>query len=385
MAAKKKQYSSGGFTIPKWKEINPDVKSAEVNGTKIDFKRKLNDALFYLHIELEQKQLAQAFQTYMLNFHDKAEVAMLKRVSEIKQAAAGKYAYIVNKGGALTQELVDRLEQEYQTLIAEANTLVEVQEVKKEEKPKAPVISIQERMRQQVEELCGEWEGFFDDMLAGEKSVKVFDPHRDMKVYNGGVVKPAHAKIIKDMYAQQYEEALEIVEWKDAEIKEAYNFLTTAKQRKEVLEFVEKINTACDTFISTGKAQRKTRVKKAPSKEKLVAKLKFKESEASIGLASINPIELIGAQQLWVYNSKTRKLGCYYADSMTGPITVKGTSLIGFDTAKSVQKTVRKPDVLKGANKLARTKFDKLFDDIKTTDSKMNGRLNEHTILVKVF
>ena len=142
---------------------------------------------------------------------------------------------------------------------------------------------------------------------------------------------------------------------------------------------------ACDTFINTGKAVRKPRVKKAPSKEKLISKIKYKESEPSIGLASVNPLSIIDSSILWVYNTKNRKLGCYVADSMGQVLSIKGTSIIGFDPKKSLQKTVRKPDILKGANKLSRTKIQKQFDEIKATETEMNGRLNEHIILVSTF
>jgi hypothetical protein len=70
---------------------------------------------------------------------------------------------------------------------------------------------------------------------------------------------------------------------------------------------------------------------------------------------------------------------------MLGGLGVKGTSLVGFDTNKSSQKTIRKPEVLKGADKLARTKFEKLYNDLSTTDTAINGRINEHCIIIKAF
>jgi hypothetical protein len=64
---------------------------------------------------------------------------------------------------------------------------------------------------------------------------------------------------------------------------------------------------------------------------------------------------------------------------------VKGTSITGFDEHKSVQKTLRKPEEqlkeFKGAGKVALRKF---LEDIKAVDIKLNGRLNEDTILLKV-
>ena len=113
--------------------------------------------------------------------------------------------------------------------------------------------------------------------------------------------------------------------------------------------------------------------------------MKYKESEPTIGLASINPISILEANELWVYNTKNRKLMHYVAEPMVGGLGVKGTSLVGFDAKKSTQKTIRKPEVLKGADKLARTKFEKLYTELTTTDTACNGRINEHCILIKVF
>ena len=64
---------------------------------------------------------------------------------------------------------------------------------------------------------------------------------------------------------------------------------------------------------------------------------------------------------------------------------VKGTTITGFSESKSIQKTVRKPEEklkeFKAAGKVALRKF---LDEINATDARMNGRLNEETILLKV-
>jgi chromosomal replication initiation ATPase DnaA len=64
---------------------------------------------------------------------------------------------------------------------------------------------------------------------------------------------------------------------------------------------------------------------------------------------------------------------------------VKGTTITGFSESKSIQKTIRKPEEklkeFKAAGKVALRKF---LDDINATDARMNGRLNEETVLLKV-
>jgi len=234
-----------------------------------------------------------------------------------------------------------------------------------------------------VSDLCAEWDSQIDEFCQKRLDIAAFEPYNQMQSYKNNMIKAAHAKIIKEMYAAQFEEAKEVVAWKDEQIKEGYAYMT-AKMRKEFLALYEKINIACDTFINTGKAVRKTRKKKAVSKDKVVSKLKYKQSEPSLGLASVNPMNILDAQVLWVYNTKNRKLGVYVAQEHHN-LMVKGTTILGYDEKLSIQKTVRKPELLKGADKLARTKFQKLFESFNATETALNGRLNEHTVLVKVF
>jgi hypothetical protein len=67
-------------------------------------------------------------------------------------------------------------------------------------------------------------------------------------------------------------------------------------------------------------------------------------------------------------------------------LSVKGTTIIGFDETKSIQKTLRKPaDQLKDFKSAGKVKLRTFLDDIKTTDTKLNGRCNPETVLLKVI
>ena len=341
----------------------------------------MDEALWYTHYEVPKKTLKAEFMKFALTV-DKDKAKLLKHVPDYAFQVFGKYAYIGNKGAELSTEHTEQITMAIDTLL-EMHPYVE--EEPQAEKPVGKVISIQERMRQQVSELCGQWEGYLDDWRDGEYDFKKFDPYKEMISYEPAI-KPAHAKIIQQMYEAEYAEAKELVIWENEEIKEAYvQFTGKAQDRKNFLKFYELIMTATSTLINTGKANRKPRTKKAPSKEKLVAKIKYRESDPAIGLASINPVSILEANELWVYNTKNRKLMHYVAEEMVGGLGVKGTSLVGFDMKKSTQKTVRKPEALKGADKLARTKFGKLYNELTTTDTACNGRINEHCVIIKAF
>lgn len=137
-------------------------------------------------------------------------------------------------------------------------------------------------------------------------------------------------------------------------------------------------------LMQEAKVNRAPRAKKAVPAEKIVGKLKYMKTNEPLKLVSINPADILGAKELWVYNTKNRKLGRYIAKEYS-ELGVKGASIINFDENLSVQKTVRKPEEklkeFKAAGKVALRKF---LDDINATDTKLNGRLNEETVLLKV-
>jgi hypothetical protein len=99
---------------------------------------------------------------------------------------------------------------------------------------------------------------------------------------------------------------------------------------------------------------------------------------------SINPQDVIGVKELWVYNTKSRKLGKYVATEFS-ELGIKGTSIVNYDEIKSVQKTLRKPEEqLKEFKAAGKVQLRKFLDDIKAVDIKLNGRINEEVVLLKV-
>jgi hypothetical protein len=115
-----------------------------------------------------------------------------------------------------------------------------------------------------------------------------------------------------------------------------------------------------------------------------VAKIKYCQEFADLKLTSVKPTDIIGAMQLWVYNTKTRKLGVYHAED-AGGLSIKGSSVVNFAENKSVQKKLRKPevtlpDVLSGGKVFLRN----VIENIRAVESALTGRLNADTILLKV-
>jgi hypothetical protein len=363
---------------PKWASIHTQK-------TEEDKQKLLRNFEYFVHYEVADKKCSNTIIPWLEKDSglDPELIKMLKKVPDVWFSSFAKYTFIWHKtNGFMHPDVKEHLLGKIPQLIDKAETIIEEKEAKAVDKPK---ISIQQRMHEQVEGLLGNWEGNIDDLQMGKFDLKKFDPFNEMRAYAGGVIKPNHAKIIKDGFAVPYAEALEVLEWKDEDIKEAYDFMDL-KARKAFVEIYEKIIAACDTMILTGKATRKTRKPKQVSKEKQVSKLKFQINDSTLGIASINPAEVIDATEIWVYNTKTRKVGVYVVDDLKAGILVKGTTLQDFHPTKSVQKTLRKPaEQIKNWTGNAKTKFGKAFKELTTTDTKMNGRFNDTTIILKAF
>jgi hypothetical protein len=244
------------------------------------------------------------------------------------------------------------------------------------------VPSIQERLREAAWRMTEELE---DALEAFSQDPEAFDP-KAFKILNllrGKQAKAAHARVIRDYYTRQHNEYLELQEGKCEQLKEAYSHLTKA-QVKKISAFYGEILSACDMLAQEAKINRKPRVKKPTDKTKLVAKLKYLKQDDKLKLVSVNPVDLIGSKELWVFNTKTRKLGKYVATEYA-ELSIKGTSIVNFDEAKSVQKTLRKPEEqLKEFKAAGKVQLRKFLEDIKAVDIKLNGRINEETILLRV-
>jgi hypothetical protein len=241
------------------------------------------------------------------------------------------------------------------------------------------VPTIQDRMNEIMKVHVLHFEELEDSLYAGE----IIDP-KAYEYLSGKSVPQAMLGKIQAVFERRYAEITEAKTTKDEDLKDAYAYMKAA-DFKRYDAFYTKLFEGIAQYGQVKKATKKAAVRKPPQKEKLVAKLKYMKNDTTSKLVSINPVDIIGATELWVYNTKTRKLGKYVAEEMGGALGVKGTAITGFNESKSVQKTLRKPEVqLKEFMSAGKIELRKFLDNIKATDIKLNGRINPDTILLKV-
>jgi hypothetical protein len=323
----------------------------------------------------------------------KADITAFKKVKDSRVGTTmGAVACCLNRG--MTPQRTDFnqgrdtavwLRAEIVKVIAEGKNDIDPDEAKAAEaaKPSVYTPSIQERVKEAAYRMTEEIEDAIESFQTDPEN---FDPKafKMLNLLKGKEVKAAHARIIKGLYSKDLAEMEELASGStDEQLREGYSH-RTKKQIKNLIIFYQEIMSACDMLAQEAKVNRAPRAKKAVPAEKIVAKLKYMKTNEPLKLVSINPADIIGTGELWIFNTKTRKLGKYIAKEFN-TLGVKGTTITNFDEFKSVQKTIRKPEEkLKEFKAAGKVQLRKFLDDINATDTKMNGRINEDIILLKV-
>jgi hypothetical protein len=331
--------------------------------------------------ELSQTQLTQALSWYAQNRDSKDAIKYateyFKKKLKIQApdglksqpSTFGFVCRIVSLGGVLNEsnntwfnDIIKKLQEE--TPVVKQAT--------------ATVVSIQDHIKRKASDCIGELEGQIDELIISEFKANV-SPYATM---TGMDAKGAHTKFIIDHFKTRRAEYDIALTTDDSDIKEAYSNFTKT-QLKKLIAYCDQV--IVDGMKLAGEAvkTRKPRKRKAKSADQLIAKMNYAKDFAELKLVSIDPKTIIGASSLWVYNTKTRKLGVYQAADAAG-LNVKGSTIQNFAESKSVSKKLRKPEVtipevLKGGKVALRS----VLNDIRAVESALTGRINTDTILLR--
>jgi hypothetical protein len=249
----------------------------------------------------------------------------------------------------------------------------------------APVVvvdkgpSIQDRLNEKISEIAGDLEGAIDEVVTSKFNTMP-SPFAIMQDRAKGM----HANKLVDIFKKRRSEFDDVLNTKDADVREGYsNF--TKPQLKKLVAYCDTIITDAMKIAGEAKINRKPRKRKAKTPDQLVSKVQYCEKFDDLKLVSIKPKDIIGAMQLWVFNTKTRKLGVYHADD-AGGFSVKGTTITNYTESKSISKTVRKPDrTLPELLKAGKIALRNVLAGIATKESLLNGRINSDIVLLRVL
>lgn len=234
-----------------------------------------------------------------------------------------------------------------------------------EEKPAK--VNIQARVENKNEQLFGLAEEMID---SSEIDMYTF--------LQSNEATPAAANYIKSKYQPMLDEVMS----DDEQVKEAFG-----KNLKKWRAIFQGIINDCERYVDNKKVSKvkKPRAIKIKPASKIVERLNYQKDFAPMKLVSANPVDIVGATQLWTYNTKSRILGVYNT-SNGDTLTVKGSTIINYDESKSTGKRLRKPEeVLGNLLKAGKVGLRTFLDDIKTTTQNMNGRINKDTIILRIM
>jgi hypothetical protein len=236
------------------------------------------------------------------------------------------------------------------------------------------VISIRDRLK----ESCTPYVAWIDQQIDNFIAGKSYDDN----IYdylNGQGCKAGHARMIREAFEFNFNE-MALLKDGDPAVVECYEAYGK-KAIKVLVAFYEKLESDLAQLEQTKKAARVRKVRK-PNVEKMLSKVKYLKESTEFKVGSIHPQKVLGSEQLWIFNTKTRQLGRYVGSN----IQFKRSSLLNIELEQSVSKKLRKPEeFLKVVMNASKSQLNKQFDAIKAVAKPMNGRLNEFTVLLRVW
>jgi len=194
--------------------------------------------------------------------------------------------------------------------------------------------------------------------------------------------KPAMVTDIANYYQPWVDEMKEAYATKDTDFKYAYRHMTK-KQIKERIALFEGIINDCKSYVGNNRKAvvRKPRKIKPKSDTVIVKSLKCQKEDVDLKIVSIDPTKIVGAKELWTFNTKYNVLAHYVSD--TG-LSVKGTTIQNVNDKLSSQKKLRKPDqVLPDITGSTSKAAIRSFEAITTKASVPNGRVADTSIILR--
>jgi len=372
----------------------PKPSFATVVKTHKHFRTNFQGAMMYAHYELTAIDLKKEVVKYLK--HLDVKHPMLERIKDIDEnrfATVGKYMYILNHGADIPDDIMTGLmpamekvvneEEEKAAAIKKEADYIASQEAGSKPVNESPkiVISIQDRLRERSREVAGEVEGWLDDFVL-DKKLPAKTVEEFVNLFKSNELKAPHARHMHTIFERRAAEIAEAAEGTNKDLSEGYSNFTKPELKKLDL-FHKNLLKACAMMQEVAKVERAPRKKKPVSQDKLVSKLKYKKEDSSLGIVSLNPVHILGSKEVWVYNTKTRKLAQYKAVDERG-LLVKGASLENFST-DSAEKTLRKPaEALAEFKKASKVKLRTFLKELSTLDTPAGGKLNEHHVILRI-
>ena len=290
----------------------------------------------------------------------------------------GVLARLVTLGAPVPEVRKERLLRGVRYLVAMGLT------IREEEKADA-VPNIQDRIREQVSNLIAELEQLEDAFFVGKTTE--YKGCKDIEDYiKSKNIRGVQASRVAEWFKRRIDPIETVLEGKaDEQLKEGYS-IYSKKQLKEYLKWLNCLIIACQHQVEVSKKLRAPRRRKPKDPVKAVKSLKYKKEDTTWKIKSVAPYRIIGAEKVVLFNTKTRVCTILEAETREG-LSVKGTTIIGFDSSKSKSKKLRKPEpLLKAIREEGGIRSVKnAFGQSNTAEKDAKGRVNEDTVILVTY
>lgn len=250
--------------------------------------------------------------------------------------------------------------------------------IENKEVDEEPKVNIQHRIKERFHDIMGEIEGIIDDNIDLNQEFSFYQWLQENSIPAVYV-----SKIIQKLNPV-YKELVDAYKTTDEQLKEGYSHLSKP-QLKKIIAFYDGMIKDAEKYADTTKKTRAPRKPRTISVQKKLKNLKFQKEDQTFKIASVNPEKIIGASELWTFNTKYKTLTVLKAKDRGG-LQVKGTSVVGFDEVASKTKgTGRRTEFyLSRVKEGGKVVLRNLMVELKT-DKPLAYRINENTILLRVI
>ena len=358
------------------RNLKATIGAGEPKINKESYKINLIRAMTYYHVYEDSKTMRKWVENYIGS--DKTKLSKLNAASDFSIETLAILIRLKERDQYLHENELSTINKKLQGIFGKNNSGEADEQIEIEKSAKVTnLVPKTKRSDEFIPARIGELEGEIDIfILSGYKST--FDP---LKYLTDHKVSAVDAKTIGKWFSKQTNEYIESLEGKDQQLVEAYSHMTKAKL-KALIAFVTNIMNSCNQQKVS--VIRKPRVSKPKPSATLVKNLKYcQEYDEEFKLTSVHPTKIIKASDLVIYDTKTRRLSVYRSQTNEG-LSVKGSTILGFDINKSEIRTLRKPEEWFNSSK-TKAEFNFAFKKLTTKASPPNGRINANCIIVAVY
>ena len=371
--AKRKQRTQYLLAEPNWAALSLIEKEEERQ-------KAFQDTQYWIPQEIANKETYKEFREWVKKHSgwDKQSQTSVLGCPDWRYLTIGQYAFFQNKTGWMPVRCKKWIDNKLSELIEKGNEAI----AEKKEAKKVVVIK-PKIIRTQLSDFLSAFDEMLDHLTVGKKAGSVESLLRQIIMIPSEL---AEARSEMSKLKDEFDELVRVRKIKggrsdwDEQLVEGYSHINTPNLRKIMAYFDEGLQ-SIDTYTASKKTVRR---KKPQDPRKIVARLRHLKADKDFNIASINPVDILGSTEVWVYDVKRRRLGLYKSKG-DGGLGVKGTSVTGYDDGLSYEKTLRKPEEqLPVIMKKSKNALHDTVGKIRGKQMKVKTRINPNMLILKV-